>query len=438
MHLKTIGILFLSVSASLWANSAGAIPAVTGSPANGGDTCALCHGPLNNARGSVKINFPATSYTPGQKYRMSVTITDPNARRWGFELGAWQSSNLTRNQAGTLATADGFTRITTEASWQYITHTSSGTRPGTAGPASFEFDWTAPVAGTGEVSFFVAANAANNNNSNDQGDFIYSSSLKVPEATTGGPTPTLRASQPALPSFLGDPAGGFASNAYLELYGTNLSNTTRQWAGSDFNGSNAPTALDGVSVKVNGKPAFVYYISPTQININTPDDPATGSVSIEVTNNGATSNTITYIKKKTAPAMLTTPAFLIGGKQYIAALQQDLKTFVGQAGLISGVAFQPVKPGDRIIIYALGCGPTAPATSGGVVTPANSPVSSNYEVRIGGQKATVEFFGAVPGSIGLYQINVVIPNVGSGDQAIELTVDGERNNQNLVLSGVQN
>ena len=56
---------------------------------------------------------------------------------------------------------------------------------------------------------------------------------------------------------------------YVELYGSNLSTTTRTWAGSDFNGPNAPTTLDGVSVKVNGKTAFVYYISPSQININT-------------------------------------------------------------------------------------------------------------------------------------------------------------------------
>lgn len=437
MHLKELGLFLLVTCASAWARSTGADPGLTGSPGDQGFTCSECHGPLNNARGSVRINFPAASYTPGQTYRMSVLITDPNARRWGFELGAWQSSNLTTKQAGTLATADGNTRITTQSSWQYITHTSAGTRPGTTGSQAFEFDWTAPAAGTGEVSFYAAANAANNNGSNDQGDFIYSTNLKVPEAASG-PTPTLRDSQPALPSFLGSPAGGFASNAYLELYGSNLSTTTRQWAGSDFVGSNAPTKLDNVSVTVNGKPAFVYYISPGQININTPDDSATGPVPIVVTNNGVTSNTITYLKGKTAPAMLTTPSFLIGGKQYIAALQQDLKTFVGQTGLIAGVAFQSVKPGDRIIIYSLGCGPTNPATSGGVVTAANSAVSSTYELRIGGQKATVEFFGAVPGAIGLYQINAVIPNVGAGDQSIELIVDSVSNNQSLFLSGVQN
>ena len=433
-------LLCVSLFASAaFAHSAGADPGYTGSPGDEGFTCSACHGPLNTGSGSVKITFPDVSYTPGQKYTISVLITDPQAQRWGFELGAWQSSNLATNQEGTLtAGADGFTRVIPFQSWQYITHTSQGTRLGQRNSAEFKFDWTAPAAGAGEVSFYVAANAANGNGTNDQGDLIYSSSLKVPESTGGGAVPTLRASQPVLPAFGGNLSIGFASNGYLELYGTNLSNSTRQWAGSDFQGSNAPKSLDGVGVKVNGKDAAVYYISPTQININTPDDAATGPVAIQVTNNGQPSNTVTVQKSTVAPAMLTTSAFLIGGKQYIAALMPDLKTFVGSPGLISGVAFQAVKPGDSIIIYALGCGPTSPATQGGVVTAATSPVSSSYELRIGGQKANVSFFGAIAGAIGLYQINAVVPNVGPGDQTIELIVDGVSNSQNLFLSGIQN
>jgi uncharacterized protein (TIGR03437 family) len=76
---------------------------------------------------------------------------------------------------------------------------------------------------------------------------------------------------------------------YLEIYGANFtSNNPRQWAGSDFNGLLAPTSLDGVSVKVNNKPAFVYFLSANQININAPDDDTTGPVTVQVfTPNGA-------------------------------------------------------------------------------------------------------------------------------------------------------
>jgi uncharacterized protein (TIGR03437 family) len=49
------------------------------------------------------------------------------------------------------------------------------------------------------------------------------------------------------------------------------------WQGSDFTNGQMPTQLDGVSVTVNGKPAYVYYISPTQVNILTPPDPMPGA-----------------------------------------------------------------------------------------------------------------------------------------------------------------
>ena len=55
------------------------------------------------------------------------------------------------------------------------------------------------------------------------------------------------------------------------------------------------------------------------------------------------------------------------------------------------------------------------------------------QIRIGGIEATVTFKDLLQGTIGLYQLNVVIPNVPAGDQAIELSVDGVTNNQNLYI-----
>ena len=80
--------------------------------------------------------------------------------------------------------------------------------------------------------------------------------------------PRIGITDAAVSAFAG--RAGFSSNTYLEIFGENLSSTTRTWDGADFNGPNAPTSLDGVSVTVNGKPAFVFFISPTQININLP------------------------------------------------------------------------------------------------------------------------------------------------------------------------
>jgi uncharacterized protein (TIGR03437 family) len=243
--------------------------------------------------------------------------------------------------------------------------------------------------------------------------------------------PALRTQSPVLTSFGG--AAGFSSNTYVEVYGENLSTTSRLWGGGDFNGVNAPTSLDGVSVTVNGKPAFIYYVSPQQININTPDDTVTGPVAIRVKNSRGESNEVTVTRSRVSPTLQTVPQFNIGGRQYVVALTPDFTTFIGRPGMLAGVSFTPARPGDTIAIYALGCGPTSPPTQAGVVAAQGAALALPFTLRIGGVPATVSFGGIVGGTIGLYQFNVVVPQVPAGDQPIDLTVDGIENRQNLSI-----
>ncbi len=246
------------------------------------------------------------------------------------------------------------------------------------------------------------------------------------------PMPSIRTTNPVLTSFGGN--AGFSSNTYIEIYGANFATTSRIWGGSDFSGANAPTSLDGTSVTVNGKPAFIYYISPGQININTPDDTATGPVLIQVKTPLGLSNAITVNRTRISPTLQTVSQFNIGGKQYVVALTPDFASFIGRPNMIPGVSFLLAKPGDVIAIYALGCGQTSPPTQAGVIAAQGSPLALPFELRIGGIPAQVTFAGMVGGTVGLYQINLVVPNVGDGDQPIELLVDGVPNSQNLVIT----
>ena len=102
--------------------------------------------------------------------------------------------------------------------------------------------------------------------------------------------------------------------------------------------------------------------------------------------------------------------------------------------MLVGVSFIAAKHGDAIAIYALGCCPTSRPTQAGTVAAQPSALSSPYRLRIGGQTANVTFAGMVGGTIGLYQFNVVVPNVPAGDQAIDLEIDGIPNAQNLVIT----
>jgi uncharacterized protein (TIGR03437 family) len=288
---------------------------------------------------------------------------------------------------------------------------------------------------TGATAVGASINAPNSVVTDGSGNFYFSTSPQqstVFKVSGSGGAPLIRSTNSALPSFLG--ATGFGSNMYLEIYGSNLSSTSRTWAGGDFNGSNAPTSLDGVNVTVNGKPAFVYYVSPTQININTPDDTATGPVAIQVKTNAGSSNTVMVNRSRISPTLQTVPQFNIGGKQYVAALTPDFKSFIGKPGMLAGVSFVTAKPGDTVSIYALGCGPTSPPTQAGVVVGSASSLALPFQLKIGGVAASVPFAGAVAGAIGLYQLNVTIPFVAAGDQTIELIVDGVSNAQNLVIT----
>ena len=67
-------------------------------------------------------------------------------------------------------------------------------------------------------------------------------------------------------------------------------------------GDNLPTVLDGVSVRINGKPAYIYYISPTQLNVLTPDHLPSGPVEVQVTTAGGTSSSFTATSGGVAPA----------------------------------------------------------------------------------------------------------------------------------------
>jgi uncharacterized protein (TIGR03437 family) len=225
----------------------------------------------------------------------------------------------------------------------------------------------------------------------------------------------------------------FGSNMYVTLYGSNLASVTQAWDQS-FTGANAPTSLGGVTVTVNNIPAFIQYVSPTQININTPDDTATGPMNIVVKNEIGLSNTGVATRARLSPTLLSVPNFTVGSKFYVVAQTPNFSSFIGPAGLVSGVSFSPAKPGDTVTIFATGCGPTLPATQAGVLAPQTSALALPFEVKIGGVPASVPFAAMLGGTVGLYQLNVVVPNVAAGDQTIELIVDSIPNAQALMFT----
>lgn len=239
----------------------------------------------------------------------------------------------------------------------------------------------------------------------------------TPAPGGGGPAPSIS-------SVYNNASGGaaIAENTWITISGTNLAPDTRLWGGSDFIAGQMPAQLDGVSVLVNGRAAYVDYISPTQVNALAPLDGTVGEVKVTLATNNGVSQPVTVQKASYAPAF-----FLFG--KYVAATHAN-GDYLGPASLGSG--FTPAAPGETVLLYGSGFGEVNPGILPGAASQAGS-LPSLPAITIGGASATVQFAGAI--SPGLYQFNVVVPaNAVSGDNAVTVTYQGAAGPPGMLVS----
>jgi uncharacterized protein (TIGR03437 family) len=225
-----------------------------------------------------------------------------------------------------------------------------------------------------------------------------------------------------------------APGSWIEVYGTNLSTTTRGWTSGDFNGVNAPQFLDGVSVTFGGQLAFVSYISPTQINAQVPSSVGPGPQQIFVSNASGSSAPVGINVVTTMPGLLAPAQLKIGGKQYVAAFFPD-GTYVLPPNSIPGITSKDAKPGDTIVLYGVGFGPVSPTAKAGQTVQFQNKLTTPVQILFGQTSAALAYQGLSPGSVGLYQFNVVVPNVAASDATqLTLTQGGVANQQTLFTA----
>ena len=223
--------------------------------------------------------------------------------------------------------------------------------------------------------------------------------------------------------------------SWIEIYGSNLAADTRSWTGTDFSGINAPVSLDGTRVTIGGQSALVSFISSGQVNVQAPLGVSAGSQQIVVTTGAGASSPYTVTVNAVEPGLLAPSSLIVGGKQYVAALFPDYATFAIPAGAIANVPSRPAKPADTLIIYGIGFGDVVPGVPSGQLAEEQNTLAAPCDVYFGNVKATLQYAGLAPGYLGLYQFNVVVPEVPASDLVpLTFTLNGNPGSQTLYIA----
>ncbi len=229
-----------------------------------------------------------------------------------------------------------------------------------------------------------------------------------------------------------------APGGWIEIYGANLAADSRSWNTNDFQGVNAPTSLDGTSVTVGGEPAYVDFIGSQQVNVQVPTDIATGPQKVVMYTGAGQSLPYTIGVEPMQPGLYAPTNLNLSGMQYVWAQLSD-GSLALPSSASSSAPSRPAKPGETMVMYGVGFGPVTPAIPAGQIVQQSqsNKLAEAFHMQFGGVPATVNYAGLAPQAVGLYQFNVVVPNVGAGS-AIPVTFTvGNYPGQQTLYTAVQ-
>ncbi len=409
-------------------------PGRTGAPADGGLTCTACHAGTANsdARGSIRLE--ASPYKPGIRQVLRLTLSHPEARRWGFQLTARMVNDETRpagtfsssNEVGVICGPDGRTPPCGTAP-EFANNTGASTFDNRGGPVTWEIEWTPPSDDVGDIIFYAAGLAANFDGS-ARGDWTYTTSLRIENAGGCPLTPRRAVIRSVVngASFAAEP--GIGLNSMITIFGLNFTEPgVQRVAGrGDLRDGKFPLMLACIGVEVAGRRVPVTFVKADQINAQAPTVQMNAPVEVRVIMNPGFPNEVRSDPATVRLGTLSPAFFLFGGSRSIAAQHADYSILADPAVVSGGT---PARPGETVILYGTGFGLTEPVYQAGEIAGGLARLRESFSVTIGGitlRPEEVIYAGLSPGSIsGLYQFNVRIPDtVPDGDVPVEVRIGG--------------
>jgi len=214
--------------------------------------------------------------------------------------------------------------------------------------------------------------------------------------------------------------------SWATIQGTNLSSATGTW---DVVNGTLPTTVNGVTVTVGGQPGYVNYVSAGQINFVVPEVPA-GSQQLVVQNSVGTGAAFNVTVSDFGPAFFAWPS------DQVVATTQNYAYAVAN-GTFTGTTTTPAKPGEVLILWGTGFGPTNPTAPQGEVTPSNATYSTDTLPTVTINNVSAKVYGAAlaPGFAGLYQVAIQVPtSLGNGTWPVVATIGGASSPSWMVLA----
>lgn len=459
MHRILPVILFALAPGVALAESAMPSIGYTGAPADhNGQNCSVCHSSFgaanSNTQGSVTVSI--TNYNPGVQQMIHVTVSNPMATRWGFQMTIREVSDET-TEAGTFSTSAGqpFTVVCDDGSQfgsappcngnngrQFAEHLSA---PVTAQGAGFEWTipWTPPETEVGRLHIYVAAVAANDDGT-PQGDYVYTFEGTLPAvgACSLSVAPNLRTVMNGA-SF----QPPFSSDSMITVFGTNfqVSGLQRTVGLGDLENNNTtfPTTLACVAVQVTGPGIAqpirlpIAFVEDDQINAQAPEFVGSGPVMLTVILNPDKPNQLLSDVATLNTQQAFAPAFFfIPNSTTIAAQIAGTSIPVADPSVVPGG--QAAKPGQIVTLYGTGFGDFMQPVPAGQLTTAADALANPITVTIGAttlSAADVLYAGASPGSLGgLYQFNLRIPaSTPNGETPVTISIGGFQTQAGLTI-----
>ncbi len=187
-----------------------------------------------------------------------------------------------------------------------------------------------------------------------------------------------------------------------------------------------PTTLGGVRVLVNGRAAPLYFVSPGQINFQVPLETTGGEATIQVERNSVVGNRVSATIVPAAGRILVWP-----GLRYGIIVNADGTLPLPAAITLGTYRSKPVRAGETLVIYSIGFGQTNPPVQTGVASPSNPLAQlSGVLVHFGPRSLfgtsvvqPASFAGLSPGFVGLYQINVQVPEGVTPLEDLDLSIE---------------